>query len=66
MPVALARQVALETLTRALAAFSGYALALWQMSIWYKRKWGTTVRATIDGVIFALLTAGTFGWLWPK
>jgi hypothetical protein len=46
-------------------AFLGYAAALWQMSIWYHRAWSTTVKATIDGLIYALLTAGTFGWLWP-
>ena len=47
-------------------AFVGYALALWQHSIWYQRAWGTTIRSTIDGLIYALLTAGTFGWLWPR
>lgn len=46
-------------------AFTGYAVALWQMSIWYRRSWGITIKATVDGVIYALLTAGTFGWLWP-
>jgi hypothetical protein len=46
-------------------AFAGFALALWQMSIWYRRSWGTTVRSTIDGLIYAMLMAGTFGWLWP-
>jgi hypothetical protein len=45
--------------------FIGYSLALWQMSIWYRRAWSTTIKATIDGLIYALLTAGTFGWLWP-
>jgi len=47
-------------------AFVGYSLALWQMSIWYRRSWITTIKATIDGLIYALLTAGTFGWLWPR
>jgi hypothetical protein len=47
-------------------AFIGYALALWQMSIWYRRAWLTTIKATVDGLIYALLTAGTFGWLWPR
>jgi hypothetical protein len=47
-------------------AFIGYALALWQMSIWYRRSWMTTIKATVDGLIYACLTAGTFGWLWPK
>lgn len=48
------------------AAFLGYALALWQNTIWYKRAWTTTLKSTIDGLIYALLTAGTFGWLWPS
>ena len=45
-------------------AFSGYALALMQNSIWYKRSWATTLRSMFDGFIYALVTAGTFGWLW--
>lgn len=47
-------------------AFVGYALALWQMSIWYRRAWRTTIKATVDGLVYALLTAGAFGWLWPR
>jgi hypothetical protein len=47
-------------------AFVGYTLALWQMSIWYHRAWITTIKGTVDGLIYALLTAGTFGWLWPR
>ena len=46
-------------------AFVGYSLALWQMSIWYRRSWLTTTKATVDGAIYAVLTAATFGWLWP-
>lgn len=46
-------------------AFLGYAAALWQMSIWYRRSWAITAKASVDGLIYALLTAGTFGWLWP-
>lgn len=46
-------------------AFAAYALGLWQNSIWYRRKWSTTLKQTFDGLIYALLTAGTFGWLWP-
>jgi len=47
-------------------AFAGYSLALLQNSIWYSRSWGATLRSMIDGLIYALLTAGTFGWLWPR
>lgn len=46
-------------------AFLGYSVALWQMSIWYQRSWSLTFKATIDGLLYALLTAGVFGWLWP-
>ena len=46
-------------------AFVGYVLALWQNSIWYKRKWTTTIKSTVDGLVYALLVGGTFGWLWP-
>lgn len=48
------------------AAFLSYAVALWQMSIWYSRPWAVTLRTTIDGLIYALVMAGTFGWLWPR
>ena len=47
-------------------AFIGYTLALWQNSIWFKRKWSTNLKNTFDGLIYALFTAGTFGWLWPS
>lgn len=47
-------------------AFIGHVLALWQMSIWYHRAWRYAILATFDGLIYALLTAGTFGWLWPR
>ena len=47
-------------------AFIAYSVALWQMSIWYRRSWSITAKATVDGLIYALLTAGTFGWLWPR
>ena len=47
-------------------AFLGYSVALWQMSIWYRRAWTTTIKATIDGLLYALLTAATFSWLWPR
>lgn len=47
-------------------AFIAYAVGLWQMWIWYHRSLGATIRSTIDGLIYALLTAGAFGWLWPS
>lgn len=47
-------------------AFTCYAMALPQASIWFKRSWGTTLRSMMDGLIYASLTAGVFGWLWPR
>jgi len=47
-------------------AFLAYGLALAQMSIWYGRRWNTTTKSLIDSLIYGMLTAGTFGWLWPK
>lgn len=48
------------------SAFMGYSLALVQNSIWWGRNWGMTLRSMADGLLYALLTAGTFGWLWPR
>lgn len=47
-------------------AFIAYSAALWQMSIWYRRSWTITMKSTIDGLVYGLLTAGVFGWLWPR
>jgi hypothetical protein len=49
-----------------IVAFMGYGLALVQQSIWYRRKWGTTIRTLIDSLIYGMLTGGAFGWLWPR
>jgi len=46
-------------------AFAGYSLALIQESIWYARKWSTTFKSVFDGMVYALASAGVFGWLWP-
>jgi hypothetical protein len=47
------------------ASFLGYAGSEASNAIWMGRKWSTTGRYIVDGLIYALLTAGTFGWLWP-
>ena len=46
-------------------AFAGYGLALLQNSIWYKRNWPATMKSVFDALVYALFTAGVFGWLWP-
>jgi hypothetical protein len=47
-------------------AFACYVLALCELSIWYRRSWSLTAKAALDGLIYAALTAGVFGWLWPR
>lgn len=47
------------------AALLGYAIGYLHESIWKGQPWSMTAKFVFDGVIYALLTAGTFGWLWP-
>jgi hypothetical protein len=48
--------------TTAIVAYCG---ALIPRSVWFGHPWGATVKECLDGVVYGLLTAGTFGWLWP-
>jgi hypothetical protein len=47
-------------------AFAAYGLALLQRAIWYGQNWSATLKSVFDALVYALLTAGTFGWLWPS
>jgi hypothetical protein len=47
-------------------AFMCYVIGGWQDSIWYKRPIAVSLKNSLDGLIYALVTAGTFGWLWPR
>jgi hypothetical protein len=47
-------------------AFSCYALAQAQDSIWYQRKWSTTFKNMFDGLLYGLFTGGIFGSMWPS
>jgi Flp pilus assembly protein TadB len=48
------------------SAFMCYAIGGWQESIWYKRPIAVSLKNTFDGLVYALVTAGTFGWLLPR
>ena len=48
------------------AAFLDFGAAHAQESIWAGRSWVVTFKHIFDSLIYAGLTAGTFGWLWPK
>ncbi|MCC6415177.1 MAG: hypothetical protein IT582_04635 [Opitutaceae bacterium] len=47
-------------------SFLAYAAAQWPQSIWMRKSWCTTIKHTIDGLLYALVTGGTFAWLWPE
>jgi hypothetical protein len=46
-------------------AILGYAVGYLPNAIWSGSKWGNVLKSMFDGVIYGLVTAGTFGWLWP-
>jgi hypothetical protein len=46
-------------------AFLAYGVSSVSESIWKAQNWSTTFRFLIDGLVYALLTGGVFGWLWP-
>jgi hypothetical protein len=48
------------------AAFLAYGLGTISNSIWKGQPWSVTIKELFDGFIYASLTAGTFGWLWPR
>ncbi|MGB9204626.1 MAG: hypothetical protein WCB94_11745 [Terriglobales bacterium] len=48
------------------AAFLAYGLGHLSNGIWKGQMWSVTIKEVADGLIYGLLTAGTFGWLWPR
>jgi hypothetical protein len=48
------------------AAFMAYGLGQLSNSIWKGQTWSMTIKEVLDGLVYGLLTAGTFGWLWPR
>jgi len=48
------------------AAILGYGGAVLTDSIWMAAPWANTLRHVLDAAIYGILTAGTFGWLWPQ
>ncbi|MCY3610673.1 MAG: hypothetical protein OXH51_03985 [Gemmatimonadetes bacterium] len=47
------------------AAFMAYGFIGYQEAIWFGLPGSVAFKHSIDGLGYALLTAGIFGWLWP-
>jgi hypothetical protein len=46
--------------------FLAYAAGAIPESIWMGKPWKVTWKGALDGLVYGLVTAGTFGWLWPR
>ena len=46
-------------------AWLAYGTATVPDAIWFGRPWSGIVKGLLDALVFGLLTAGFFGWLWP-
>ena len=47
-------------------AFAAYSIGQIPNAIWWGRPWKSALKEFADGIVYALLTAGSFGWLWPE
>jgi len=47
-------------------AVLGHAVGYLVDGIWKGVTWSNVFKNVFDGVIYGLLTAGTFAWLWPE
>jgi hypothetical protein len=48
------------------AAFMAYGVGYFVDPIWKGQPWSNTLRHIFDGLVYSLVTAGVFGWLWPR
>ena len=47
-------------------SFMAYAVAHFSNCIWKGLPWSSGIKHAFDGLIYGLVTAGAFGWLWPS
>lgn len=48
------------------AAVLAYGFNWGHAAIWFGRPWKVAMKDMLDGIAMALITAGIFGWLWPR
>ena len=46
--------------------FLAYAARQMPAAIWMGKPWAVASKEVFDGLVYGLVTAGTFGWLWPR
>ena len=47
-------------------AWLAYGWARVPQAIWFGLPWSQVAKQLFDGLVYGLLTAGAFGWLWPR
>ena len=47
------------------SAWLAYGIGVIPDGIWFGRPWSAVGKHLFDALLYALLTAGFFGWLWP-
>jgi len=47
-------------------AFLAYGAGVVPAAIWMGKPWPVALKELFDGLLYGLVTAGTFGWLWPR
>ena len=47
-------------------AWLAYAAGQLPAAIWMGKPWSIAWKEVFDGLLYGLVTAGTFGWLWPR
>jgi hypothetical protein len=45
--------------------FVAHAMAHYTDVIWFGQKWSNAFKCSADALVYAMLTGGVFGWLWP-
>lgn len=46
--------------------FLTYGVGQFPAAIWMGKPWSIAWKDALDGLVYGLVTAGTFGWLWPR
>ena len=46
--------------------FLAYSAGQIPAAIWMGKPWSIALKEVFDGLVYGLVTAGSFGWLWPR
>ena len=47
-------------------AWAAYGLSHVSEAVWFARPWSGILKQLFDALLYGLVTAGAFDWLWPS